>query len=186
MERPASRREVAYHEAGHAIAAIACGDAPGRITIQNAGEGLAGAFFRNPDRNETTSAEAIRQRDLEDCAWLARLAKVPSLPYQPTPEAWQRDMIIAAGGLAAQRRLLGSEYDWRLGELDHTRMLGIARAFSLSDGGANALMRWAMHEADEILAQRWQQIEALAAALIERSELVGDEILRAIQKDDVR
>lgn len=145
------RRDLvtAHHEAGHAVAAIVLGVPVRHATI----------IPDEPDAQGRTLGH-VRFRSGD--------ADLPSLGH--------RLLIVTLAGPAAQRRFAprspiraNAVCDFHHARLD-------SETCSSSPAAARSLHRWAQHEARALVAREWLVVEHVAAALIERRTLSGDEI----------
>ena len=121
---------VAYHEAGHAIVALALGSKVRSVSIAPS---------------------------------LTRCAHRRGTPHNA--------IVALAGNLAEQRGCPGSNFD---AFVDLRCALDVAE--SLQPADPLALLQKFLDQADELLDERWGQVETIAAALLQRQRLTGDEI----------
>jgi hypothetical protein len=159
-ETPDQLRKIAYHEAGHAIAAFALGFLIERAVIdhlpssEDESDGRTRHFVRWSDEAVT---DDIALRHAEDRA------------------------LVAFAGDAAEIYLIGArpEGEWN----DHGRDYMVAMAAAWKFFPENRL-RHAFLEKMEDRAHafvreplRWHQIQTLSAALLERHEMTGIEVV---------
>ena len=143
------RHSLAIHEAGHAVVSIIKGRRPGRVTIRPKGDSLG---HMAPHR--------------------ARFGEV----YRPSLTVVAKKMAIAYAGVAAERRAgyHPQRYGW-----DHDRKLALFLADDFVGGddvSRKHLVAFAKRQAEFIVDLHWEAIEAVAAALLERETIAGDEV----------
>ena len=84
-------------------------------------------------------------------------------------------MICLAGGIAQLRAFPRLLRHWHT-HTDYVRAVEIARSICGSPDEATAFLKWLDLRMRSILDVRWFQVEAVAAALVERKRLTGAEI----------
>lgn len=145
----AQDRVVAYHEASHACAALALDVEVDRVTIEPSAEDGSGGHM------------AYRRGSID--------------PWSFGP----RRLIICLAGQHGQRRVAPKSNIRFKCAADFEEARKVSRACSSSPIAAAALYRWGDDEAQRLVSNEWIKVEAVAAALIERNTLMGDE-LRAV------
>jgi hypothetical protein len=161
-QRDASRRaRVAYHEAGHVVAAFAVGYTEcGRVEIQDDGSGVA-----------------------HIAGGLAPLAG--------KRHAVARMVVVDFAGDAAEVVQFGSGGRGNEGDIDDARatIAGFHRGFGRfrnlgSDGNERRVTRYEQRlsrVASHILRAHWSAVEALAAALLTHGSLEGGAVKRVLR-----
>ena len=188
---PERVREVAYHEAGHAVAYAALGLNPGRVTIDtDADDQYLGRAGHQDFSIHRLFADVTAPHD----------AHAPEAPPQPGPPegdhlAWlvfvglRRSALAAlAGPLAGYRVKREHEPGWTWADEwdmcaaeteDGDDWALVDEALSRIDGTpaqvAALAERWRA-EVDDLLTERWAAVERVATALIERGTVSGDEV----------
>jgi len=156
----AREKATAYHEAGHAVACYYLGVKVKSATVV-------------PDKDKGTHGHVryekmFRGLDPEiDLSGRARLQM-------------ERNIIISLAGAAAQRRY--SKQSWRHyhGASDFDAVADLALRIGGDSDGANKFLDWLDHRTDQLVKTRWQDIECVARALLERKTMKGSEIVEVI------
>lgn len=160
---------VAYHEAGHAVVAKCLGVAVRRATIIPE-DGSAGHVLHT--RMSRKMSEAI---EFADRFSLSRL------------QAEKRVMVSLAGELAQRRFDPNSVHpDHGAGDREHIAHILERYAGCDSDGVIDMRKHYALLEewTDQLLAQKWYLVQAVADALVERRTLSKQEIYDVILAAD--
>ena len=152
-----SQRDVtAYHEAGHAVAAIEVGVEIGQEGVSIVpGEGFSGLTHL--------------------------LLKISSRPdFKPTDEdrlAAEKLAIASLAGHAAQRKYRPSSVRSDHGQSDRKNVVDLMSHFASRDRGRDVYLKWLRIRAEELVANdvTWTKIEAVAKALMERDKLSAEE-----------
>jgi hypothetical protein len=91
-----------------------------------------------------------------------------------TPELIERDVITSLAGMIAERRFRG-RYN-HVGAADDLRQaVSMADYLSGDPRDTERYLNRAWERAEALLAEHWPAVETLAAALLERQTLTGDE-----------
>jgi hypothetical protein len=159
-------RIVATHESGHVLAAHALQQPIVSVELTD-----SGGEFKAVEPTEWESVPENRER--------FRDAVLQSLGPQHLDEMLPT-MISLAGGLAAQRRLVGRTHD-DYADHDMNQVEAIARAVTSSAMEACHLVAHAMEQADQIVARHWHAVEALASELLLCRKLGADDIRSIIE-----
>jgi hypothetical protein len=158
MEADFDRRETAYHEAGHAVVAIALGETVEEVAIA--------------DRHEKSLME-----DDEGCTGYTRWGATPFEGGEWSDQFRDRIAILAAGYIAC--RLAG--LNWMEKALDDhdtiRRRLSGLEDWSGKEKNAEKL-------AYDTLARHRAALDAVAAQLLERGRLSGFEVGDIIERAD--
>jgi ATP-dependent Zn protease len=147
---------TAYHEAGHAVA---------HYLLRRAGRLREVTII--PDAQRGTLGRAPRSTapsDLDDRPW-SDLVKV-RLQHEA--------MVLLAGGIA-ERRFAG-QADHVGTRSDYARAADFALTISGSEHAADVLLDWLGTVTEDLVADRWPAIEAVAAALLERRTLSAKDV----------
>ncbi len=158
----ASRRAVAFHEAGHAVVAESLGVRVAKATI------IPGPGFAGRVRHEhALDREASILIAFAGAHAEARLrGRRPRLALRPGAAGW-------AGGDVAR---YGAGYDIRHAHRWAHGPLGRDRE------ERRAYLRWLWQRARLLVADRWDEIEAVAAALLKRGTLSGAAVRRVLAR----
>src|SRR5262249_7219081 len=185
------RRRTAYHEAGHAVVSWLepAGDPPQKVTIVPRGRAL-GVTFNTPD-------EERYHHGLD--YWKARLAftlggRAADRLVYGQPFSGHADDLKQATGLACymvthwgmSERLgpmafrVGEEHVFLGKEIQEPRDFSEGTA-QLIDDEVQRLLREADDRAYELLAKNRDKLDALVEALLQREELLRDEIDKVLR-----
>lgn len=153
-----AREAIAYHEAGHVVAAWDLGVRIKHATVIPDAEDLGHVMHHDPLRG-------IRL-DFDQSA-RARM------------RAEQMIIVCLAGPIAHRRH---SPRSWRhhMGHGDHTRAVDLSSRFTSSEQETEAHLKWLTLRARALLDAHWPRVEAVAAALVERGKLEAAEIERIL------
>ena len=170
------RQRRAFHEAGHAVAALA--------------HGLAVQFVVLPVNGTTGGVHLDRA--------------ILSATADPTAQtaALRVDITVLLAGICAQEKLRPGKYkevsdDHKLAQAWASWAAFIANVMSIAEFDIDSLIELTKEEqvfadrlldecqerADQIVAERWSDIEKIAAALLDRNVLNADDI-EAIPKPE--
>jgi hypothetical protein len=151
-----TKRSTAYHEAGHAVAAIAQGVAVRSSTIA-------------PDKQEGYAGR-VRHGDL------TRRVNIEADNSPSTRSRIERRIVVALAGTAAQRRY--DRRSWRSfhSSSDYEMAANLADAVSSSPAASEAFLKWLAVATDDLIAARWVEVEKIAKALLEEKTLSGARI----------
>jgi ATP-dependent Zn protease len=153
--------KTAYHEAGHAVASYYLFHRIKKVTIV-------------PDKKNDNAGSCH--------------SKGPSLAgidvsISPRKQATIFDNIkIFLAGEAAQARFNRRTIRQWHGSSDFHQAAGLALRLSGDARGAELLLDWLRHEAEQLVAIRWREIEVVAEALLRRRTLTGEEVRAVINE----
>src|SRR5450759_1801700 len=147
---------TAYHEAGHAVMTAACNRKIHSATIIPRDDANGGVEHENHLRGIKLKFNN---------GYPARLRAEDAI------------MICLAAGIAQLRAFPRSLRRWHT-HPDYVRAMSTARSICGSPDEAAAFLKWLDLRTHSILDVRWFQVEAVAAALVERKRLTGAEITR--------
>lgn len=174
-----SRRTVAYHEAGHAVAAFFLRHPIREVSIVPDGEAL-GRVSQHP------MPRRIRRR-------------IEGGDLTPAAERWlEEQAVITLAGAAAAGRLLGRKAWWRGARLtvphskfgqvvvggDVHEAVDLLEHMAGDPEEASLLLELMTYRARRLIEGRWEFVQALAQALLQRGRLSGDEA-RTVIVDDI-
>ena len=169
---------IAHHEAGHAVIARALGRLVALVTIIPSLDtvGSMRSKLPAPDAPPRTVEEGIRET-ADICMGARALmpvgeSRVPAAAF--ILEGIDRGIELLAGP-EAQRRLTGI-FDTVAGRTDIAEARLFAKAIAISPECARLSFRLFRLEARALVNRYWHAIEAVAARLIERQTLTGDEV----------
>lgn len=189
---PARVRQVAYHEAGHAVAHAVLGLNPGRVTIDTGPD--------DPLLGRAASQDFGHHRVFADVAVPHDTSKpAGDPPLGPIEGVWRAWLVFSglrnstvatlAGPLAELRIILETEpgitWDdvWSIASdeaddpgADYSKVDAALMRIEGTPAQAAAVGdRWRA-EADALLTEHWPAVERLAAALIEHGTVSGDDV----------
>jgi ATP-dependent Zn protease len=154
-----SREATAYHEAGHAVAQY---------------------YLRLPIRKVTIVSDK-EKGTLGHCESKGPLyLKGIDLDISPAKQdrIFRKIQALLAGNVAQQRFNKRSVRKWHASS-DYRKAVDLAIRVTDTDG-VRLLLGWLRHGTECLVQTRWREIEAIAAALLERKTLTGDEIREII------
>jgi hypothetical protein len=155
-----TERSTAYHEAGHAVAAIAQGVAVRSITIvPSKQEGYAGRV-QHEDLTRRVNLDTDNSPNIR-----SRI---------------ERQIVVALAGAAAQRKY--DRRSWRSfhSSGDYETAANLADAISSSTAASEAFLNWLAIATDDLIATRWVEVEKIAKALLEEKTLSGPRVRELI------
>jgi len=156
---PAQRRATAYHEAGHAVIGEALG-VHMKTTSIVPGEGFDGQVrFRR----------VLRASDLDGSGNGDR-----------TRLRIERQIMVSYAGEAAQRRHRPRSVRPHHYQSDYQIIADLLRSLWAPGPSADAFAKWLALRTAEMVALHWPQIKRVAAALMERGSLSGEEVREAM------
>ncbi len=155
------RTLTAYHEAGHAIVALAvCRDIL-RVSV-------------DPDDTSRGRTELVSLRE--------RILVSPDVEPDPvTRRILERDALFGLGGIASER-LCGADVDPRGSRSDLEEVLARLMCASGSDDEALSYAGWLLSRAETMLRRRWRNVRRLARELTRRGTLTGVEVRRLLDR----
>jgi hypothetical protein len=167
------RAAIAYHEAGHAVAAWSFNLAVDRVSIEGLGDG------EDEGKNEGTDAAAghvARDYGGEKSA-VAQGDDAAARQF-----ALERSAIVALAGEAAQRRYRPESVQLDYARADRAR---VHKALNELAGEGDPSLRnawWRLLElrTERLIAQHWPRIEWLATVLLKQTTLTGKAVTEAI------
>jgi hypothetical protein len=159
----------AYHEAGHAIAAVARGRRVEWLSIEVRGR-LGGLCYAVPADAPPVSERAFRQAQ----AALAEMGSVPSsTELLPTGADAEASVVESLAGPVAQ--MIGTRaagHDWIRGADDMKYALEVLQFDTRQEAAATEFFAL-MGRTDALMRERWREVEAIAARLWLYGELNG-------------
>jgi hypothetical protein len=157
----ALRRAVAYHEAGHAVAAYDLGLTPTLATIVPSSEFNGRVLHRNPLRHIRLDFDGSDRTRLRA----------------------ERVIMILLAGPLAQRRAGHRSPQYGGGD-DFPKAAALAMHVCGSDEQVDAFLKWLNVRARAILELRWPDVERVAQALLDRNTLRSREIVAVIESSN--
>jgi hypothetical protein len=158
-------RAIAFHEAGHAVAAVAFGCRLDHVSA------LAG---RAPDGSAWDGNVAYRQPPVP-----------PDLPADLrraiAEQGLRQEIVIALAGPAAQRRAAPRSRVPAVGTVDRAEAARLASIVARDAKCERALLKYAANEARALVENEWPAIAALADSLLKAEHLSGDRAMRIIR-----
>jgi hypothetical protein len=150
-------REIAHHEAGHAVAAF-------RDNYSVIKEIWISPHLIDGRYGNTVRINSVANKDLTDAE----------------NQKWHEDeMIICCAGPEAERRFNPKRQKMAASDRHELDRL-IDSAVGLSQQEREALARHAKVNANALVYREWPAIERVAAALFDRGNLTGDDVARLI------
>ncbi|GAC1475693.1 MAG: AAA family ATPase [Ktedonobacteraceae bacterium] len=185
---PIEHRRLAYHEAGHTVASYYLMDRyfPAYVTVHMRGDIEGAAAFAHPRPKET-----VITNNREDI--LARIQV--SLASRAAEELFLNTQLNGVAGDFASATQLAAAY---IGVYGMDGTLTSYMAFSSALGGANpafvrdlperveALLQSQLKAVKQLFLEHSEAVIAVAEALIERDELIAEEIKELIENADAR
>jgi hypothetical protein len=172
---------TAYHEAGHAVAAITLGTAVRSVSIvPDAERGLLGHVAGYPARTFMDRVEhegrILSRRDRTRVEHLIMQTWAGTLAEQrytgsDSESGFGVTLITAGRHKGHQRTHEGSDAWW---------IYRWAEAVSQSDGESAAFAEWLRCRADTLVARHWSEVEAVAAALLANRRMTGRAIREVV------
>jgi ATP-dependent Zn protease len=161
-----SKYRTAVHEAGHVVTALACGLLIDGATIdpEVAGPGAAGCVWLTPDNLDCKPLREFSDASLDRPSLDGRLlsSTAGALVYAKT--------INLFAGAAAERLIFSDQTD---GDQNDVRA---ATFYANLFPDPETFLTRALVDAERILSVNRRQVEAVAAALLERKTLDAEEI----------
>jgi hypothetical protein len=184
-----ARKKVAYHEAGHAVAAVVLGRAIIHVSIVPTGEWLG--HIRHPKGIADPSFQSVvslRERPpLEikaKAAWLKRFqrrVRTDGARLALRRRRARAEIAIRLAGSRAEKIFSGRWDNWGARH-DREHALDLADLLANdSSVTSKGILDREDARADRILKENWPSVEAVADALLGKSQLSGREV-RAIVK----
>lgn len=143
-----SRVSTAYHEAGHAVVALALGRPIHRVTIV-------------PGKTHTGVAS------LGQC-------KIQKGRFRPSKDALEDEVLILYAGMAAEAQVTG-EYSLGGARQDLRAIRGLVQTRAGGDRGVERLERRLLDKAEHLLSDQgnWQAVIWIAAELLAQQTISG-------------
>jgi Peptidase family M41 len=155
---PGQRKAIAYHEAGHIVAAVDQGVQVREATIMPNGDDLGQVTHHSifgRIRLDSDRSQRARRRV-------------------------ERSIIVSMAGPAAQRLYCkrNRARSWPLhgGESDYSKAFDIACDMCSSHEAAEAYLNWLAIAAHDLIGAQWALVEIFASALLEHSTLSAVQI----------
>jgi hypothetical protein len=163
--------EVAYHEAGHAVAARILGRPVNTATVIADERGGSAGHVEHDFAQNLNELEYELGDDEEEDADIERKRQV----------IYEHEAMIALAGCAAQRRYLGDRADEEaLHEGAYSDRQFVLQIFDKLVGLDDELRIawWKVLElrTDRLLERQWPAVEHLASCLLDRKTLTGEEV----------
>lgn len=171
-----TRRETAYHEAGHVVVATALQK---RVELVSIGvTGKVGGFCLFMEQSDPAFAPAeIAAAATEMAATMERPATRPTY----SADERERRVLIALAGPEAQRRCTGGRWNPLGDEYDMQRARDLLGADSRSVWDVCAEIADARERTRMLLDKHWPAVEAVALALLTTGTLTGSQVRTLIQ-----
>ena len=158
------RRSVALHEAGHAVMAVQCGKPVQVVSIQS------GGGWEGQTMIDKTGPVILTRKDVEDDVRILLAGRAADIICNAGPNSGARfDLVQAADKLADA--------------LLELRFYGPPSQWSQSDAGPNDMRNFVEQRLADLLAETVAfltplrpALEAVAAALVERTALSGEDL----------
>lgn len=169
MNRKESERATtAYHEAGHAVAAMLLGIKTVHVTIR-------------PDH----AAGSLGHHRSGRMVWKRRLADGGEQSAQIRARGENHTIYCLAGSVAENifRKKAGMRKNHAGARADWNEVADIAVGLFGDLATANAFVRFAQLRAEGLMFQWWSNVEAVAKALLEQETLTGDQVRSVIQRE---
>ena len=158
---PRELRAIAYHEAGHAVAAWRLGLKFRRVTIKSEDDSLGHVLnVRGPKwlNDEIGVIGSVR----------ARLHA-------------ERYIVYGMAGQIAEEKFRGHRpHPWTHSDDDRSAIVLAMRAIPGSQRTVNAFLHYCFENARDIINSQWPQVTAVAAALLAQQTLTYEETLEVI------
>lgn len=166
---------TAYHEAGHAIAAILLGEKVTRITIQGTTSGIGGFVLQEQSENSMrTKAQLLNQ--IKIC-YAGRASECIKFGDDNCTTGALSDIQHATSYIKDMVQSFG--YDAEMGLLDYSQLTSV----QISDSAKTRMAEISNKCYDDVwnlLRRHYDYVETLAGRLLIDEELQGDEVLELL------
>ncbi len=165
-----TRKSIAYHEAGHAVAAVVLKRGVRNVTIRPRND-YAGRLLQRTGVTETSSHKALRKDLIITAAGpvaQARMSKCSTMRVLGG--------VRASGDREAIENMLNA-----LGEFTLTQEYYAPLGKEISVQDMTAGTRRAISEARSLLREHWPAVERVAKALLKHGRLTGTEVRALVQ-----
>jgi hypothetical protein len=177
------RKAIAYHEAGHAVAAHRLGYEVMRVSIAPKSGSAGHVSWRNPIKNRSviskleygSEADLDRVRHRIDHAIIVSMAGALAQKRHNPRSDWR----YGGSGVARDDRFL-------LKGSDDQQALQLASQLHENEKVRAAYWRYLKARAEALVNHHWPEIEQLARALLHRETISGDDIHEAMMTDAIR
>ena len=161
-----NRTLLAYHEAGHAVTAVALGIA------------LEGVSIISDEESEGRASSSAAYAD-----WLANLEFDDSLEPEERTATYRAAAVSIYAGALSEELLTGKSVAFGDAkyEGDTNSLSDILLRLCDDPTCLERLDSELMTETRALLTRHWSAVEGVAAALLEREELTGEEVKRIVE-----
>ncbi len=176
---------VAYHEAGHALAGVIACPEEGlhKVTIQARGQAMGVAHFSPEDDQHLYSRRYLESQIVKGFG--GRVAEEIMFGAENVTGGAESDLVHV--NRVARRMVyrlgMGAENDLLVHDEHSTPLSGEAQA--RMDAQVSALLQRLYRDTRTMLAQHKPALEALAAALLERETIDGEDAVRILRENGV-
>lgn len=179
------RAVLALHESGHALIKRLLGFSCAGVTIIGGAE-HAGLAWGDPDFDPATFSLEDEQQDVERFCSSAR-ALFPRDGERRDSAARlfaraRETTLVYLAGQAAERVMLGALFASRpFASADHEAARRYAELICFSEAAVDQFLAYCEQEVEGLLTRYWSSVNAIAAALLEKGTLNGEQIDEAIR-----
>ena len=167
-----TRASTAHHEAAHAVIALVLGLPCHAIRIDGEGRETVGAFAMTPagDLDDLDAPEIHRPPDADHIAALVSMV-AGARGRSPQQSALDLATMTAAG---RQAEFLFVGLDWPGALWSEDRDGQDTRAYLLAGDLPTGALGYVQRRARALLTERWDQVQAIAAELLETGRWTAD------------